>query len=321
MHETTSIVIDGQWVSLYAGALSVVLVVVQVLVISTSVLFLRSFVDRLPTSLPMFSLELNSPGGAAVDDSRPKNKGPRLSRCPILSSSLATPSTADGKRGTGDRSEEEIRRITNLMCRGMVIPVVVSDAKGKILEVNTSVCELFGYAQGELIGRSVEKLMPVHIAEQHAGLMRRYVTRGRKECVALEHEEDTMERVGCCARARRDRGSLMSMSSSSLDSAEDDSLFDTAYDGCIHLPGPRNGRVVGEGRPVRARHREGRLIDVHLSVNAVSLSEDPEDLLFVATLQDITALLHAAEVHRQGRLSLHTIFEPSTVFFVFFIAK
>ena len=49
---------------------------------------------------------------------------------------------------------------------------------------------------------------------------------------------------------------------------------------------------------VRALHRDGQPIDIHLSVNTMTLSDDIEGLVFVATFQDLTVLNNAMDAHQ-----------------------
>ncbi len=45
--------------------------------------------------------------------------------------------------------------------------IVVSDSKGRIVRINPSCAQLFGYNQDELMGSSIEKLVPPRLVEQH----------------------------------------------------------------------------------------------------------------------------------------------------------
>lgn len=52
--------------------------------------------------------------------------------------------------------------------------VITIDKHGTILSANTNLAKLFGYAQSELIGFKVNKLMASPFAEQHDSYLNRY---------------------------------------------------------------------------------------------------------------------------------------------------
>ena len=53
--------------------------------------------------------------------------------------------------------------------------IVATDQHGIITEVNLSACQLFGYTEQEMIGMPVHQLLPPHIRQQHAALVRGFV--------------------------------------------------------------------------------------------------------------------------------------------------
>ena len=57
--------------------------------------------------------------------------------------------------------------------------VVVTDAEGLVVLVNARAETLFGYLRAELIGRSVDVLVPGRYAGEHPGLRRSYVANPR----------------------------------------------------------------------------------------------------------------------------------------------
>ena len=52
--------------------------------------------------------------------------------------------------------------------------VITIDKHGTILSANTNLAKLFGYAQNELVGFKVNKLMASPFAEQHDSYLTRY---------------------------------------------------------------------------------------------------------------------------------------------------
>jgi PAS domain S-box-containing protein len=61
--------------------------------------------------------------------------------------------------------------------------VVVADAEGRILEVNSSAGRLFGHAPEAMIGRTVDMLMPARWAREHDGYMRRHLETGERRII------------------------------------------------------------------------------------------------------------------------------------------
>mgnify|MGYP000998569425 FL=1 len=53
--------------------------------------------------------------------------------------------------------------------------VIAADADGVITEANPAAEAMFGYADGELVGLSVNMLLPPHFRSRHADLLRRFV--------------------------------------------------------------------------------------------------------------------------------------------------
>lgn len=53
--------------------------------------------------------------------------------------------------------------------------ILATDSRGQITEANRSACRLFGYKEEELVGLSVNLLMPPHFRERHAMLLQRFV--------------------------------------------------------------------------------------------------------------------------------------------------
>jgi PAS domain S-box-containing protein len=58
--------------------------------------------------------------------------------------------------------------------------VITIDGESRILFVNSSASRMFGYAPGEMLGRSLTMLMPEALAQRHEASLGRYLTTGRK---------------------------------------------------------------------------------------------------------------------------------------------
>lgn len=53
--------------------------------------------------------------------------------------------------------------------------ILATDEQGIIIESNRSACQLFGYSAEELLGMSIHLLLPPHLRQQHAELLRKFV--------------------------------------------------------------------------------------------------------------------------------------------------
>lgn len=53
--------------------------------------------------------------------------------------------------------------------------ILATDEQGTIIEVNSSACRLFGYAEQEMLGMSVHLLLPPNFRHRHAALLRDFV--------------------------------------------------------------------------------------------------------------------------------------------------
>jgi len=72
-------------------------------------------------------------------------------------------------------SEQRVKQVINSAPQGMI----VINAKGVIEQVNRSVIKLLGYTREELIGQSIEMLLPVNLREKHAQLRQGYLDNPR----------------------------------------------------------------------------------------------------------------------------------------------
>ncbi|WP_430754859.1 ABC transporter substrate-binding protein [Magnetovirga frankeli] len=55
------------------------------------------------------------------------------------------------------------------------VAVIATDADGQITEVNSGACELFGYSESELVGLSVNQLLPPQFRARHSEMMRHFL--------------------------------------------------------------------------------------------------------------------------------------------------
>ncbi|CAA6604700.1 putative Diguanylate cyclase/phosphodiesterase with PAS/PAC sensor(S) [Rhodospirillaceae bacterium LM-1] len=72
--------------------------------------------------------------------------------------------------------------------------IILIDGAGQIQLVNTAACDLFGYAQAELLGQPVSRLMNDKDAQEHTKSIQRYLTSGQASKVGKGPTELTAKR-------------------------------------------------------------------------------------------------------------------------------
>ena len=74
--------------------------------------------------------------------------------------------------------------------------IVLADSHGKIEFVNAAVELLFGYTHGELLGKSVECLMPEEYRSAHGGYMQRYLETGVAQIIGTGRQLTALDKNG-----------------------------------------------------------------------------------------------------------------------------
>ena len=74
--------------------------------------------------------------------------------------------------------------------------IVLADTAGSIEFVNPAMEQLFGYEQGELLGKSVERLMPEEYRSVHGGFMQRYLQSGEGRIVGTGRQVTALDSKG-----------------------------------------------------------------------------------------------------------------------------
>ncbi len=118
-------------------------------------------------------------------------------------------------------SEERWRAIVE----SAVDAIIVIDGRGRIEAFNPAAVRLFGYPEGDVIGKNVSLLMPSPYRDEHDAYLNRYQREG-------------------------------------------------------------NARIIGIGREVDGRHRDGTIVPLHLSVGEMLVAGEKK---FVGMLHDLTA--------------------------------
>jgi len=100
----------------------------------------------------------------------------------ILGVSLAHRRLIQARRAAADAADRAValerteRRFRGLL-EGAPDAIVISDAENRILLLNAEAERLFGYPRHELIGRSMDMLMPERFRDRHAAHIRAYFAR------------------------------------------------------------------------------------------------------------------------------------------------
>ena len=88
--------------------------------------------------------------------------------------------------------EGKLRAIMDSAING----IISIDAEGRIESVNASAQEMFGYEEGELVGRNVSILMPAPDREAHDGYLARYFRTGERRMICIPREETALRKNG-----------------------------------------------------------------------------------------------------------------------------
>ena len=78
-----------------------------------------------------------------------------------------------------------LARVLHAIFDAAVDAIIVSDESGRIQRANTSACTMFGYDAREMVGQSVNMLMPPALAERHDGFMSHYLETGEKRIIGI----------------------------------------------------------------------------------------------------------------------------------------
>ncbi|HZI19058.1 MAG TPA: PAS domain S-box protein [Pyrinomonadaceae bacterium] len=84
---------------------------------------------------------------------------------------------------TRDAELEQLREAearSRIVMETVADAVITVDERGTILFVNRAASRVFGYEEGELVGRDLKELMPAQMRAPHDAGMRRYVETGRR---------------------------------------------------------------------------------------------------------------------------------------------
>ncbi len=83
------------------------------------------------------------------------------------------------------------------------VSLITVSPTGIILTVNEALCATFGYRREEVVGASVNVLMPVSVAERHDMYLRQYLSTGTKKIIGIGREVTVRESLLCVDRRAR----------------------------------------------------------------------------------------------------------------------
>ena len=65
--------------------------------------------------------------------------------------------------------------------------IIIVNSEGRIIQVNTQTEKIFGYQRDELIGRSVDILIPERFKKRHNEHLERYISKPHTAIPVLSH--------------------------------------------------------------------------------------------------------------------------------------
>ncbi len=110
--------------------------------------------------------------------------------CPVAHASSATPAPAGTAAGIESTARAEAILDVSLTA------VITIDTAGIVHSFNPAAERLFGYSAGEMVGASVNHLMPAHHAERHDAYIQRYLAGGEPRIIGQGREEQALHRDG-----------------------------------------------------------------------------------------------------------------------------
>ncbi|MBI3230875.1 MAG: EAL domain-containing protein [Burkholderiales bacterium] len=155
--------------------------------------------------------------------------------------------------------------------------IIVTDAKGIILECNPSSCLMFGYRAEELLGISVHLLLPPHFRQQHAVFLQRFVDgeqtslsmNGRREIMGYRKDGSFFAIEASVAKIMQNGQWLMVVTMRDISerkNIEEAQVRQASYDSLTGLP----KRSLIHKRLINALQRAARS-DMHVALLLIDL--------------------------------------------------
>lgn len=91
---------------------------------------------------------------------------------------------------------ERSTALLDAVLEAAVDAIIVADAQGVIMEVNPVACDMFQRTNAELVGQSVNILMPKSMAAQHDGFMHRHAETGEDRIIGIGRDVEGVRKDG-----------------------------------------------------------------------------------------------------------------------------
>jgi PAS domain S-box-containing protein len=125
--------------------------------------------------------------GLALDGARAHRRADELTRAKAELESRLGDHTQDLKDANA-----RLRSVIDSAVDG----IIVIDARGQVEAFNPAAQRLFGFSEGEVLGRNVSMLMPSPYREEHDGYLHRYLTTGEERIIGIGREVEGRRRDG-----------------------------------------------------------------------------------------------------------------------------
>lgn len=130
------------------------------------------------------------------------------------------------------------KAILHAIMDAAVDAMIVSDQGGNILRINAAAGRVFQYDVAEMVGQSVNMLMPKALAMLHDGFMSHHIETGKKRIIDIGRDVEGLRRDGPFFRCTCPWGTAQSKATASL------SVF------CMTWPGAKPRKMPCRGPSV-----------------------------------------------------------------------
>jgi PAS domain S-box-containing protein len=122
--------------------------------------------------------------------------------------------------------------------------VIVADQRGVIRSVNDATCRLFGYSKNELLGQSINILMPKAIAAQHDAILERYFAKCTFKASTATRTVSGVKKDGTTVKIQLSLSCMMRESTAAKSTALISALIDELVEHSFLLTVSKDGVIV-----------------------------------------------------------------------------